>query len=258
MHFRLTQRVPSASIPCLKTPPSNTSFALTQVIFFSLLFLHLLLLYFLFLFIITYTFFLEGVRTFATCYDAKYGEIWEWGKGDFGRIQRLCHHSDKLQGRFSAPDVRHRKRYRMKRAWYRMIERIRNLVDEVHKKFIRWLIANHDVILLPKFETSQMTRRCSKRIRGKTARNMLTWSHYRFRMRLLTKVREHPHCRVILCNEVFFFFLFSFYVFVFGLKILYTGLHEQDLWRMRYRPLQIGRQQGVQVPTVQAGLGQGL
>jgi putative transposase len=53
-----------------------------------------------------------------------------------------------------------------------MQRRIRNLVDELYKKVKKW-----------------------------TCGNMLTWSHYRFKMRLMNKAREYPNCRVIICSE---------------------------------------------------------
>jgi putative transposase len=32
---------------------------------------------------------------------------------------------------------------------------------------------------------------------------MATWSHYRFKIRLLNKTREYPWCDVIICNEAY-------------------------------------------------------
>lgn len=41
-------------------------------------------------------------------------------------------------------------------------------------------------------------------INSKTARAMLTWSHYRFRQHhLLHKAREFPWCRVVLVSEAY-------------------------------------------------------
>jgi putative transposase len=60
--------------------------------------------------------------------------IVEVGKSDISRIDKLCYHYDKLQSKWSQPEINHRKRYRCKRAGARMRRRIRNLVDEVHKK----------------------------------------------------------------------------------------------------------------------------
>jgi len=39
-----------------------------------------------------------GVRTFTTGYDPS-GQAIEWGKGDIGKIYRLCHAHDKIQSK---------------------------------------------------------------------------------------------------------------------------------------------------------------
>jgi putative transposase len=72
----------------------------------------------------------------------------------------------------------------------------------MHKKMTKWLVERYRVVLLPKFDTQDMvSRQCSRKIGSKTARSMLTWSHYRFRQRLLAKTREYPWCRVMLVDE---------------------------------------------------------
>src|SRR5207248_8224269 len=58
---------------------------------------------------------------------------------------------------------------------------------------------HHVVILHPEFKTKDMVRRGSfKKIHSKTARQMLTWSHYRFCQYLLHK---YPWCKVVICTE---------------------------------------------------------
>jgi predicted site-specific integrase-resolvase/predicted RNA-binding Zn-ribbon protein involved in translation (DUF1610 family) len=64
-----------------------------------------------------------------------------------------------------------------------------------------WLCRTYRVVLLPRFETQQMVRRGARRIRSRTARSMLTLSHYRFRTLLQHKAREHPWCEVVTCSE---------------------------------------------------------
>ena len=76
-------------------------------------------------------------------------------------------------------------------------------MDEVHKKLTRWLVLHYDVVLLPSFDVSEMVPNAKRKIGSKTARAMLTWSHYRFKKRLLDKTREVPSCRVIVCDENF-------------------------------------------------------
>ena len=144
-----------------------------------------------------------GVRTFMTGYSPE-GTVTEWGKGDMQRIVRLCQTHDKMQSRLARKEGRHRTRYHLqKKVMPRIRKKIRNLVDEVHKKLTKWLVSNYETVLLPKFETSQMVTRAQRRIRSKTARQMLTWSHYRFQQRLVNKTRECCSTQVIVCDEAY-------------------------------------------------------
>ncbi len=139
-----------------------------------------------------------GVRTFLTGYDPS-GRIIEYGKTDISRIHRLCHAYDRLQSKWTKSSHKHR--YQMKKAGLRIQLKIRNLVDEMHKRLTLTLVLNYHTILLPKFNSSQMVGRTERRIASKTAKAMLTWSHFRFRQRLLSKAREYPWCQVVLCTE---------------------------------------------------------
>ena len=112
-----------------------------------------------------------GVRTFLTYFSET--ECGKLGHHAFGRIQRLCHWLDDLISRTDTePDYQRRRRMRWAQA--RLRQRIINLVDELHWKVVRWLTNNYQVILLPTFETHDMTRRAGRRIRSKTARMMLS------------------------------------------------------------------------------------
>ena len=143
-----------------------------------------------------------GIRTFATCYAPQSTEVMEWGSGDVGRVYRLCHAADKLHTKINQPGVRHRKRYTMKRAWRKISRKIRRLVDELHKKLCRWLVNEFDYILLPEFNSQDMIKRGRRRLRSKQARALLTWSHYRFKQRLLFKAAEAKKC-VLIVNEAY-------------------------------------------------------
>jgi putative transposase len=142
-----------------------------------------------------------GVRTFMTGYTST-GVGFEWGKADIGRIYRLCYAYDKLQGKVSKETVK-KKRYRMRRALMRIAKKTRDLVDDCHRKFAKWLCLRFRVVLLPEFETSRMVQRAQSKIGSKTARAMLRWSHYRFRQRLLFKAQEYPWCTVDVVTEEF-------------------------------------------------------
>ena len=145
-----------------------------------------------------------GVRTFQTVYDAT-GAAHEWGAADMGRIQRLCYHLDDLVSRYSCSKEKvflsHRRRWRMKKAAKRMRKKVRSLVGDLHRKLARWLCENYRYILIPKFETKQMSAKATRKIGRRSVRQMLTWSHYRFRQHLLNKAREYPWVRVEECEE---------------------------------------------------------
>jgi len=127
-----------------------------------------------------------GVRTFCTFFGLEsFGQI---GRHDIGRIQRLCSRLDDLISRSSKAKCAARRRMRM--AADRIRDRITHLVDELHWKTIRFLTDNYDIVVFPTFESSRMVLRRSRRIRSKSARQMLTWSFHRFARRLEHKCFE--------------------------------------------------------------------
>jgi putative transposase len=127
-----------------------------------------------------------GVRTFLTYFsETGCGKL---GIGDFGKIQRLCEHVDNLISRISKAS--HQQKQRFKKAAARMRWRIRDLVNELHHKSAKFLVENFDIILLPTFETKNMVKRVSRKIKSKTVRSMLTWAHYRFKIFLKHKAFE--------------------------------------------------------------------
>lgn len=120
-----------------------------------------------------------GVRTFLTGFDGS--KFLEFGAGDMGRITRLCQHLDDLMSR-AAKCKNRRQRQKMYKAAGRMRTKIQNLVNEVHKQVACYLTQNYRIIFLPTFETSQMVQKAKRKIRSKTARAMLSWAHYRFKL----------------------------------------------------------------------------
>lgn len=127
-----------------------------------------------------------GVRTFLSYLsETSVGKV---GEGDFSRIQRLCFYLDDLISRTSK--AKSSAKRRMKKAASRIRIKIKNLIDELHHKAARFLVDNFDVILLPTFETSKMSLKSRRKIRSKTVRSMLTFSHYRFKQFLKHKAFE--------------------------------------------------------------------
>lgn len=154
-----------------------------------------------------------GVRTFMTGYDPV-GKTYEWGKGDMSRITRLAISSDKLISIINTntsrknkdnkeTKMKHRERYSLQKAYLRINQKIRRLVNDLHEKLSRWLVDNYRVIVLPEFNVSSMIKKGDRKIRNKTARSMVTWSHYKFRQKLISKSRETPWCKIIHSTEEF-------------------------------------------------------
>ena len=139
-----------------------------------------------------------GIRSFLTWFSER--EAGHIGRGDFGRIQRLCHHLDALLGK--AAKASGRRKRNMYRAATRMRVRVGNLIDELHHQAARFLVDNFDLVLLPTFETREMSQRGRRRLRSKSVRSMLTFAHYRFQQFLLWKAWETGK-QVLLVNEAY-------------------------------------------------------
>jgi putative transposase len=128
-----------------------------------------------------------GVRTFQTFYSpSSCGEI---GSKCIGRIYRLCHYLDDLISR------------KLYKPAARIRVKIKNLVSELHDQAANFLTQNYSTILIPAFETSQMvSKKAGRKIRTKTARAMMTCSHFSFRQKLINKARERG-CEVVVVTE---------------------------------------------------------
>ncbi len=128
-----------------------------------------------------------GVRDFMTFFaEDRFGWL---GQQCINRIQRLCQHCDNLYAR--ATQEKRPLRRALRKAANRITVKIRNLIDELHKKIAHFFVTNFDIILLPTFETKQMTKRGARKLRRKSVRQMLTLSHYRFKIFLKHKALEY-------------------------------------------------------------------
>ena len=133
-----------------------------------------------------------GVRTFITYYSQEFhGKI---GEGDFNRIFRLCLNLDKMISKSSKCKAKQRRS--IKRACQKLRWKIKDLINDLHKKTANFLVKHFDVILIPTFETQEMV----SKLRSKTARSMLNFAYYRFKQFLKHKAREYS-CLVIEVSE---------------------------------------------------------
>jgi putative transposase len=129
-----------------------------------------------------------GIKTFVTFYsEFNHGKI---GSADFNRIFRLCLCLDKLISKISKAKCKAKRR--MRRAASRLRWKIKDLINELHHQTANFLVKNFNVILLPTFETQQM----SSKLNSKSARNMLSFAHFRFKQFLKFKAKEY-NCKVL-------------------------------------------------------------
>lgn len=141
-----------------------------------------------------------GVRTFLTGFDGN--KVIELGNGSIDRIVKLCKRLDRIQLETAKAKGRDKKRERFKlRKLAQQIRiKIRNLVDECHKKTAAFLTDNYSQVIIPDFKTSSMVYKARRKINSFTARSLLTWAHYRFKQRLIHQAVKRG-CQVILVTE---------------------------------------------------------
>ena len=147
-----------------------------------------------------------GVKTFATIYSPSLNCVWKIGQGDFYRLRRLSiayykavSRLDKLKGK-----ERRRKKHSADKVIHRILFKISNLKNELHKKLANWLISTFDVIILPPFnEKSCLSKKKLKKWTYKeTRKDILNFSHGKFRERMKYECWKHGK-KLILLNEAY-------------------------------------------------------
>jgi putative transposase len=142
-----------------------------------------------------------GVVSFYTFFSPTHG-VGHIARNDIQKIVRLSLYLDKLISSTTSAPMK--KRSNMRRAQARIRQRIRNLVDELHKKVALWLVRTFDIIVLPAFRSAEMSvRRPQRKIGSKTVRKMMTWGHGRFLRRLKNKAEEMGKSVVVLSSEAY-------------------------------------------------------
>ena len=141
-----------------------------------------------------------GVRTFVTAYSVNHAA--SYGAGFHAeKVFPLLLKLDRLVGLRAKARHGEWKRHFEKRI-DRLATRVRNLVDDLHRRVAYDLVQAFDVILLPSFETKDMSAKEDRRIRTKTVRSMLGLAHYRFRQKLAWMCRKYGK-RLIVVNEAY-------------------------------------------------------
>lgn len=134
-----------------------------------------------------------GIRNFMTF--LSHDRLGFLARNDIGRVYRLCFYLDKLISQSTYNK-------KLKKPIVRLREKIHSLIEELHNKVVHFIVKNFDLILLPTFETQQMVSKSKRRVKSKSARALMTFSHYRFKQKLKFKAFEYGKL-VIDVNEAF-------------------------------------------------------
>lgn len=138
-----------------------------------------------------------GVRTFQSTYDPS-GRFTEWGRNDMEGIVRMKLSYRKLQSKCDKCKNRRRKG-RIRVALQRKNDKIKHRIEDIHRRLIMWLLKNHDVILLPNFGSKKMRMRNG--LAPAVRSSLQTWSHFTFKLRLMSKANMFPDKKVFIVNE---------------------------------------------------------
>ena len=131
-----------------------------------------------------------GIRSFMTFYSKD--SCGKLGESAFTEIQKLGFELDFLLSTKKKTSNKFRfKKRNFQRAIMRTRNRIKDLVSEMHHKVALFLVQNFDIILMPKFETSDMVLKNSRKLNSKSARNMMTLSFYKFSQILKHKAKKY-------------------------------------------------------------------
>jgi len=142
-----------------------------------------------------------GIKPFIACYSPQ-GEAFHIGTpDDSAKLEKIAWQVDSIQSRWTKEQAK--KKRKLKKAARKRRRRHRNLQQEIHRKTAKLLVANYDDILIPSFETSKMTQHDERVLKSRSVRQLLTWSHYRFRQVLTAKARERPGVRVLVVSEAY-------------------------------------------------------
>ncbi len=141
-----------------------------------------------------------GVRSFLTGYDPD-GLTFELGT-NIQEIMKRCLVLDKLKSKLRKFKGKRNKRYKLKKLFNNIQQKIKNMIKDAHHKISKWLVLNYDNILLPVFETQKMSKKIDRKISNGSVRSMMTWSHYKFKQLLKFKM-EREGKQLINCTEEF-------------------------------------------------------
>jgi putative transposase len=141
-----------------------------------------------------------GVRTFQTFYspDGICGKIGDEYSSKF--IKPITEKIDSYES-IRSKSKNWRTKRNLRNRLFKLRNRVRNKIQDLHWKTCKYLCDGFDYIFLPEFKSSEMVEKSPNRvISNKTVRQMLTLSHCDFRNKLEYYVKT-KHRQLILVSE---------------------------------------------------------
>lgn len=126
----------------------------------------------------------------------------DWSSGEIGKFDQqrsLLEKADKFSSKLSTSKRNSAFMRWLRRRILGLYENVRNRTTDLHNKVCSWVVFKYRIILLPIFESSKMV---SSR-KSKTARSMMTWSHFSFPRKLLAYAQKFTDVKVRLVNGSF-------------------------------------------------------
>lgn len=130
-----------------------------------------------------------GVRTFATYFSTE-GYFGKLGQKSFEKILSLNLKIDKLLSKISKEKDKNKKA-NLKRKVFNIRFKLRNLIDELHWKTIKFFTSRFKVIIFPPFNVSEMVKKSKRKLPKKVVRAMNCLSFFEFKERLKLKCKEN-------------------------------------------------------------------
>ena len=142
-----------------------------------------------------------GGRTFMTAYVAStdpnlHGLVQEFGtKKDADLLLAIENRATKLTKIVKGKNTKQRKRRGQKRRARRLRFKVRDCVDELHRKTAIWLLSNHNAVVIPPLKTKAILIKKTLNRAAKITLKRL--SHYRFQQWMKHNAAFFPNCTLI-------------------------------------------------------------
>lgn len=146
-----------------------------------------------------------GIRSFQTTYDTT-GTSYSFGESDILKIDSHSRIASRLRSGIKKNGKKEKSTKSMRRRAQKIENKIKNHMNDMHRKISRFLCEKYDTIILPKFSVREMAQRrdmfgnWKRKINRDTTRRLYRWGHFSFRS-LLSSKGEQTGTKVVIATE---------------------------------------------------------